>query len=54
MSSPAKRIVPARGRSSPERPRRVVVLPAPLAPIRRDDAAGFDREIDALHRIGAP
>jgi hypothetical protein len=34
ITSPSKVIFPASGLSSPERVRRVVVLPAPLVPIR--------------------
>jgi len=34
MGVPSKRISPLRGRSKPEMVRRVVVLPAPFAPIK--------------------
>ena len=34
MSSPSNMMLPRAGRSSPEIARRVVLLPAPLAPIR--------------------
>ena len=36
----------------PQSARKVVVLPAPLAPSRVDDAALGDREIEAVEHLG--
>ena len=51
MRSPSKRISPAPGRCSPDSVRSVVVLPAPLLPMRVDDLPGVDVEADALDRL---
>ena len=47
-SWPLKVIDPLIGRSRPEMVRSVVVLPAPLVPMRRDDLALVDVEADPL------
>ena len=51
MLLPSNSIVPAVGRISPEIVFSSVVLPAPLAPIKRDDLSSLDRQADVVQHL---
>ncbi len=53
MSAPAYRTLPDLTGCRPVMPLSVVVLPAPLAPIRQTSSPGADLQVDPLDRLDA-